>query len=171
MGYFLKLSTSENRTTEIHRSQGPGVQRCIFRNYLIPWWLAKRNDHFGLCTKPKHNVVMHEECEKITRDYLKTYIVYVCMLSPTKRVGLWLEGRLIDSMYTYVLQICTKENILTLCLPFSSAWPRIMIHNPILLCTYFLEVQNELLVIVNLTYRYSFLLFYLRITKLLKVLT
>ena len=33
----------------------------------------RRNDHFGLCTKPKHNVVMHEECEKITRNDLKTH--------------------------------------------------------------------------------------------------
>ena len=31
----------------------------------------RRNNHFGLCTKPKHNVVMHEECEKITSKCVK----------------------------------------------------------------------------------------------------
>ena len=64
-----------------------GVQRFSHQTQREVEEKKKRNDHFGLCTKPKHNVVMHEECEKITRDYLKTYIVYVCMLSPTKRVG------------------------------------------------------------------------------------
>ena len=55
-----------------------GVQRFSHQTQREVEEKKKRNDHFGLCTKPKHNVVMHEECEKITRDYLKTYIVYVC---------------------------------------------------------------------------------------------
>ena len=47
----------------------PGASACSRATAVRVWNKQRNGDDFGLCTKPKHNVVMHEECEKMKQGF------------------------------------------------------------------------------------------------------
>ena len=64
----------------------------------------RRNNHFvGLRTKPKHNVVMHEECEKITSKCVKI----------DKKILHWTLSKTISMLMWWQFVIATITIILT----------------------------------------------------------